>query len=94
MALVATTPHTVVITSGKTGPNRTIAATTITNVIGVEFDFMTKRLSVTTDSATVMNPLSPPVANSVGSNVKEFDLAVTATVTIVVAAGVWTVTVT
>jgi len=93
MALVAATPHTVVVTAGKTGPDRAIVTTTITNVIGIELNFVSKRLLVTVETATVMVPLAAPTANGIGDNVKEFDLAVTTAITVAIAAGVYTVTI-
>ena len=93
MPLVAVTPHTVVITAAKTGPDRTIPASTFTNVTGIALDLVAKRLFITVDTATVMNPLAAPTANPVGDNTKEIDLALTTAITVAIAAGVYTVTI-
>jgi hypothetical protein len=72
-------PHQVTIT-GKTGPDRTISAMVISNVIGIEFDLVGKRLFISTEQA-------------VGDNIKEFDLNITTAVTFVISGGNYTVTV-
>ena len=73
-------PHTLVITSAKTGPDRTIAGQTIPNVVNVEFDLASKRLLV-------------QVENQAGDNIKEFDLSYVAAVTVSIVTGNWTVTI-
>lgn len=73
-------PHQLVITSAKTGPDRTIAGQTIPNVTNIEFDLNGKRLLV-------------QVENQAGDNVKEFDLTQVAAVTVSIVLGNWTVTI-
>jgi hypothetical protein len=73
-------PHSVVVTSAKTGPDRTVAGVTIQNVIRVDFQLNDKRIQVHTDP-------------SGGMNVREFDLAPLTTVTFGIVAGNYTVTI-
>jgi len=84
------TPHTVVITTAKTGPDRTVAGVTFTNVTAVELDLVGKRLFVTVDNVMTANP---PTACAAGDNIKEFDLSITTAVTVAIVAGVYTVTI-
>lgn len=73
------TPHTVVITSAKTGPDRTVAGVTLTNVQRVDFDLLARRVTVY-------------VEPSAGGSIREFDLSLTATITFANATGVFTIT--
>lgn len=72
-------PHQVTVT-GKTGPDRTVTAAVVPNVLGIDFQLDAKRLFVQTETAA-------------GDNIKEFDLSVTTAVTVAISAGNWTVTV-
>jgi citrate lyase synthetase len=73
-------PHQVTVTAAKTGPDRSVAGTVITNVVQVDFQLEKKRIFVYTD------PLS-------GTNVREFDLAPLTTVTFAIVAGNYSVTI-
>jgi hypothetical protein len=73
-------PHSVVITSAKTGPDRTIAGQTFPNVVGVDFQLNDKRLFIQTEQTA-------------GDNIKEIDLSAVAAVTVSIVTGNWTVTV-
>lgn len=70
-------PHQVTVT-GKTGPDRTVTAAVIPNVLGIDFQLSDKRCFVTTE-------------NAAGDNIKEFDLTFT-TVTFSITGGNYTVT--
>jgi hypothetical protein len=72
-------PHQITVT-GKTGPDRTITAAVIPNVLGVDFQLNDKRLFVTTEQQA-------------GDNIKEFDLSTITTVTFTVTGGNYTVVV-
>lgn len=65
-------PHQVTVT-GKTGPDRTLTAAVIPNVVGVDFQLSDKRLFIQTEQGA-------------GDNIKEFDLTFT-TVTFTITAG-------
>jgi hypothetical protein len=70
-------PHQATVT-GKTGPDRTVTAMVIPNVVGIDFQLRDKRLFVETETAA-------------GDNIKEFDLTFT-TVTFSISGGNYTVT--
>jgi hypothetical protein len=72
-------PHQATVT-GKTGPDRTVTAMVIPNVVGIEFDLNDKRLFIETEVGY-------------GDNIKEFDLSVTTAVTFAISGGNYTVTV-
>jgi hypothetical protein len=72
-------PHQLTVT-GKTGPDRTVTAAVIPNVLGLDFQLDSNRLFVATQTA-------------VGDNIKEFDLSLTTAVTVSITTGNWTVVV-
>jgi len=92
MAQVVTTPHKVVVTA-KTGPASQVTALNVLSVTGVAFDLTRGVMIVTQDQAVVMNPLAASPADGQSDNVKEYDIAAAATITVAIAAGAYTVTV-
>lgn len=72
-------PHTATVTA-KTGPDRTVTALVLNNVMGVDFQLSDKRLFV-------------QVENTGNDNIKEFDLTGVTTVTVAITSGNYAVTV-
>jgi hypothetical protein len=71
-------PHQVTVT-GKTGPDRTVTAAVIPNVVGIDFQLNDKRLFIQTEQQA-------------GDNIKEFDLTFT-TVTFSIVGGNYSIVV-
>jgi hypothetical protein len=72
-------PHQATVTA-KTGPDRQLTAAVIPNVIGIDFQLNDKRLFITTEQ-------------TVGDNIKEFDLSTVTAVVVAITGGNWAVTV-
>jgi hypothetical protein len=72
-------PHQITVTA-KTGPDRTSTAVVIPNVTRLDFDLNDKILQVYSD-------------NQAGNQIKEYELSAVTTVTVAIASGNWTVTV-
>jgi len=68
-------PHQVSITA-KTGPDRTITAAVVPNVIRMDFDLNDKVLQVHTE-------------NQAGNQIKEYELGAVTTVTCTITGGNW-----
>jgi len=80
------TPHSVVLTTAKTGPDRAVAGT-VTNVEEIHLDLVNKRLTINVDTqATASNP-----ANA-AEDIREYDLSLNTSITVAITAGAYTVT--